>query len=148
MAVRVEIEDFVSVADTDIQNVNPSVIFRDPSYFDLRVKGITRKFAINTGLPEHMFEILDLHISSVNFNIAWVKFSNEEIVRSIFRNSAIIQSNKLNIFPVIPSCGIDRKKAIERVLKEVQKFNSNIRYQIRLGERDFKIFMKVYIKGE
>ena len=95
-----------------------------------------------------MFEIVDLHISSVNFNIAWVKFTNEEIVRSIFRNSAIVQSNNLNIFPVIPSCGIDRKKAIEKVLKEVQRYNSIIRYQIRLGERDFKVFMKTYIKGE
>ena len=52
------------------------------------------------------------------------------------------------MFPVVPICGIDRKKEIERLLKQVKQLNSKVRCQIRLGERDFKVFMKIYNEGE
>ena len=52
------------------------------------------------------------------------------------------------MFPVIPNCGLDRKKSMENVLKKIQELNSSFRYQIRLGEKDFKVFAKYYTKGE
>ena len=66
-------------------------------------------------MPEHVFQILEVNISSMNYNIAWIKGSSEETVKEIFRNSAIYQMGKLNMFPIIPSCGLDRKKAIENL---------------------------------
>ena len=48
-----------------------------------------------------------------------------------------MQSNDMNMFPVIPEMGLDRKKDIEGRLKNLQKIDSKIRYQIRLGDNDY-----------
>ena len=52
------------------------------------------------------------------------------------------------MFPVIPPCGTERKKSLETNMKSLQGTNLKLRYQIRLGEHDFCIFLKEYIKGE
>ena len=52
------------------------------------------------------------------------------------------------MFPIIPEMGLDCEKDIEGRLKNLQKIDSKIRYQIRLGDNDYKVFIKFYIKGE
>ena len=148
LALRVEPEDFINESSHDISGVAPSVILRDPKYHDLRVKTITNKLSNNTNIPRSNFRISELHISSKNFHIAWIKFDNENIVRSIFKQSSIIQSGNLNMFPVIPEMGINRKKSIENKLKALQTIDQKLRYQIRLGHSDFKVFLKIYHEGE
>ena len=59
-----------------------------------------------------------------------------------------MQTNNLHMFPVTPEIGIDRKKDIENRFKALQRIDPKIRYQIRLGEDDFKVFVKIYTKGE
>ena len=124
------------------------MILRGPNFHDLRVKTITNKLSINTGIPRSNFRINELHVSSKNFHIAWIRFDNENIVRSIFKQSAIVQSGNLNMFPVIPEMGINRKKSIETKLKALQNLDTKFRYQIRLGESDFRVFIKIYHEGE
>ena len=148
LALRVEIEDFHRNSNTDLKHVADSVIFRGPNYHDLRVKTIVEMLSSNTGIHKGNFRIVELHISSKNFNIAWIQFDNESIVRNIFKQSAIIQSGNLNMFPVIPEMGINRKKSLENKLKSLQKLDSKLRYQIRLGESDFRVFIKIYHDGE
>ena len=109
LALRVEPEDFINESSHDISGVAPSVILRDPKYHDLRVKTITNKLSNNTNIPRSNFRISELHISSKNFHIAWIKFDNENIVRSIFKQSSIIQSGNLNMFPRHPGNG-DKSK--------------------------------------
>ena len=92
--------------------------------------------------------LLDVQISSKNYDIAWCHFETEEIVREIFKQSAVVQSDSLNMFPVIPELGLNRKKDIELRLKSLQRIDDKLRYQVRLGENDFRIFLKIYIKGE
>merc|ERR1711954_323576 len=99
-------------------------------------------------MSEHSIKITDLNISSVNVDIAWLKFENEDTVRAIFTNSAKIQSNRLHMFPVTPNCANERKKAIESIFKQIQRTNTQFRYQIRLGEHDFHLFVKEYKVGE
>ena len=148
LAVRVDIEDFRAATDQDISGIAPSVLFRDPAWETLRYRTLTRKLSINTHIPESQIRITDLNISSVNFDIAWIRFESEIIVKNIYMSSAKVQSDKLHMFPVIPSCGTDRKKFIENLLKKLQTTNKKLRYQIRLGDADFKIFVKEYNKGE
>ena len=52
------------------------------------------------------------------------------------------------MFPVIPEMGINRKKSIENKLKALQTIDQKLRYQIRLGHSDFKVFLKIYHEGE
>ena len=59
-----------------------------------------------------------------------------------------MQTNNLHMFPVTPEIGIDRKKDIENRFKALQRIDPKIRYQIRLGDDDFKVFVKIYTKGE
>ena len=47
-----------------------------------------------------------------------------------------------------PELGLDRKKDIESRMKKLQNIDEKIRYQIRLAEDDFKVFLKFYTKGE
>ena len=124
------------------------MILRGPNFHDLRVKTITNKLSINTGIPRSNFRINELHVSSKNFHITWIRFDNENIVRSIFKQSAIVQSGNLNMFPVIPEMGINRKKSIKTKLKALQNLDTKFRYQIRLGESDFRVFIKIYHEGE
>ena len=143
-----DIEDFKAVATQDISKVAPSILFRDPSWERLRFQALTRKISVNTHIPESQIRIVSLNISSVNYDIAWIRFDSEYTVRNIFKNSAKIQSNQLHMFPVIPPCGSERKKHLEATLKRLQSTNPRLRYQIRLGECDFRIFLKDYVKGE
>ena len=71
LALRVDVDDFKAVSREDISNVAPSVLFRGPNYNELRYQAFTRKLSVNTGIPEHSLRILDMNISSVNFDIAW-----------------------------------------------------------------------------
>ena len=148
LAVRVEVQDFYAVSNQDLTKIAPSVLFRDPSWETLRFQALTRKLSVNTHIPEAQIRITDLNISSVNFDIAWLRMDSENTVKNIYKNSAKIQSNNLHMFPVIPSCGTERKKFIENILKKLQGTNKRLRYQIRLGDADFKIFVKDYKLGE
>ena len=52
------------------------------------------------------------------------------------------------MFSVIPEMGLNRKKGIEAKLEELQRIDDKLRYQIRLGNTDSKVFVKIYHKGE
>lgn len=148
LAIRIDIEDFKNLSNQDISKIAPSVLFRDPSWENLRFQVLTRKISQNTHIPENQIRITSLNISSVNFDIAWIRFESEFTVRNIYKNSARIQSNQLHMFPVIPPCAIERKKQLESILKKLQAINPRFRYQIRLGANDFRIFVKEFVKGE
>ena len=105
LALRVEIQDFQAVSNDDLSKYAPSVIFRGPNFFNLRVRGVTNKLSNNTGIHPQNLRILEINISSKNYNIAWIKFDSEETVINIFKQSSIVQSNNLHMFPVIPELG-------------------------------------------
>ena len=52
------------------------------------------------------------------------------------------------MFPVIPELGNERKKDLENRLKALQKIDNKLRYQICLSDEDFKVYIKIYNKGE
>ena len=124
------------------------MVFRGSKFDNLRVLGIVKKLSISTSIPRTNFRITELNISLKNFDIAWVQFENEETVRNIFKQSAVVQSDQLYMFPVIPEMGTERKKDLELKLKSLQRIESRLRYQIRLSDEDFKVFVKIYKQGE
>ena len=51
------------------------------------------------------------------------------------------------MFPVVPKMGINQKTDLENKLKSLQTLDCKFRYQIRLGESDFRVFVKIYHQG-
>ena len=51
LAIRIDIEDFKNLANQDISNIAPSVLFRSPSWENLRFQVLTRKISTNTHIP-------------------------------------------------------------------------------------------------
>ena len=52
------------------------------------------------------------------------------------------------MFPVVPSCGVERKKSILSIMKRIQLTNKRMIYHIRLAENDYKVFAKEYKQGQ
>ena len=48
----------------------------------------------------------------------------------------------ISIIQSVPPCLLERKKGIVRKMEELRKLNRKLRYQIRLGEDDFKVLVK------
>merc|ERR1711954_525386 len=72
-----------------------------------------------------------------------VTFTKAKTVNDIFLLS-VINGNmtQFNAFPHVPAKAMARRDAIEALLKNLQKDNSQLRYQIRLGDEDLDIFLK------
>merc|ERR1711954_268956 len=77
--------------------------------------------------------------------LAWVKFEKIRTVKEIFR-LAVLNGNmtKFNAFPHIPGKAMVRKEGLEKILKNLQSANKQLRYQIRLGSKDLEVMLKIH----
>merc|ERR1712081_72535 len=147
MGIRVTREDITrEIEDYDPQ-VSDNYVFKNPVTYGARVSGIKQKIFNATGLLPHKIDILRVSISTVKAKLAWVTFASSRTVNDIFR-LPVQNGNQtsFNAFPHIPGKAMSRKTAIEEILKRLQGINKQIRYQIRLGKDDIKVFMKNHVE--
>merc|ERR1711954_618009 len=74
-------------------------------------------------------------------------FASSRTVNNIFKLS-VQNGNQTSFqaFPHIPGRAMARKTGLEEILKRLQGMNKQIRYQIRLGKDDIKLFMKNHVE--
>ena len=56
--------------------------------------------------------------------------------------------SEFNCFPHIPAKAMKRKEKLEEILKEIQEMNTQLRYQIIMGETDLKVMVKHHYKND
>ena len=148
LGMRIFKEDFQRATKEDLTNVDKSELFKGPRYGDLRLLTSIKKLSDNTGMHPSRIGVETVTISSKKVDIAWLTFEDEDTVKALFKNAAIKQTSQLNIFPVIPDCALDRKKHFEDILKNLHNIDESLRYQIRLGNGNFRIFVKYFEEGK
>merc|ERR1711954_52541 len=74
---------------------------------------------------------------------------SERTVNEVFRLSMINgNAREFNAFPHIPAKAMCQKKGIEKILKRIQAINTQLRYQVRMGESDLVIKIKYQYKDD
>merc|ERR1712081_119824 len=64
----------------------------------------------------------------------------------IFRLAQINNNMKaFNAFPHVPAKALERKNMIEEILKRLQKIDTILRYQVRIGKNDLVIMVKHHV---
>ena len=57
-------------------------------------------------------------------------------------------SGGFNAFPHIPGKALDRKEGIKRIMQRLQEIHHDLRYQVRTGESDLQIKVKLQFKND
>merc|ERR1711954_360257 len=74
---------------------------------------------------------------------------SERTVNEIFRLSMVNgNAREFNAFPHIPAKAMCQKEGIEKILKRIQAINTQLRYQVRMGESDLVIKIKYQYKDD
>ena len=146
LGMRVKIQDFEDCFEGNIEDYQPSIVFRDPKSYDKRVEAIKKKFSDTTGIDPSEMEIVSMNISSKKYNIAWIEFSDPDVVKFLFDQASKVQSSELHIFPVLPDEVAERRVAIEKMLMEMKRLDPTLRFQLRNGKTDIEIYLKHYMK--
>merc|ERR1711954_331659 len=119
------------------ESMSEDYVLKNPVTYSKRVTAI--KFIIYnaTGIPPHQLDILRVTISTKRVKLCWISFASERTVNEIFRLSMINGNSKdFNAFPHIPAKAMARKEGIEKTLKRIQAIESQLRYQVRMGQND------------
>ena len=122
LGMRVTKNDMHAATNEKLAPIDKSIVFKDRKYRTVRKVGSIRKLSRNTGIPESRLDVENVQISSKNVDIAWITFGSKETVRNVFKQAAFKQTGKLNVFPVIPDCGLERKKNVKEILKTCTKW--------------------------
>ena len=148
--MRVQERDFTEFIPVDTSRMHTSHIFKWPAYKPERIQGCLHKLSTNTGIPEHEMGLVDMFVSTKNPEspVAIMTFDNEEIVKYIFKRANEQMSDQLNIFPILPIEVSERKKDIQTIIDSMRSHDQSIRYQLRNGMDDIRIFMKHYHERE
>ena len=150
LGMRVNERDFTEFIPVDTTKMHTSHIFKWPAYKPDRIQGCLHKLSTHTGIPEHEMGLVDMFVSTKNPDspVAIMTFDNEEIVEYIFKRANEQMSDNLNIFPILPIEVTERKKDIQTIIDSMRSHDSSIRYQLRNGIDDIRIFMKHYHERE
>merc|ERR1711954_468994 len=74
---------------------------------------------------------------------------SERTVNEIFRLSMVNgNAREFNAFPHIPAKAMCRKEGIEKIIKMIQAINTQLRYQVRMGESDLVIKIMYQYKDD
>merc|ERR1711954_623502 len=118
-------------------------VLKNPVTYEARVTGIKMKIFNATCIPPHKLDVIRVSISTKRAKLAWVTFATSKTLSDIFRLAVINGNNTgFNAFPHVPAKAMARRDAIEAILKRLQKENTALRYQIRLGEKDLDVMLK------
>merc|ERR1711954_360726 len=103
-----------------------------------RLNAMKNKIHNATGIPPYRLDIVKMLFSiTKKAKLCWLTFSKEKTVSDIFRLTQINNNMKsFNAFPHVPAKALERKTEIEAILKRLQKIDTNLRYQVRLGKND------------
>ena len=69
--------------------------------------------------------------------------TTKDAVKRIFYRAALIKDKNLSIRTYIPTEAFDRKVRLDAILEEFRNSRQGTRTQIRLGEKDFDVYVKV-----
>merc|ERR1711954_232978 len=74
---------------------------------------------------------------------------SERTVNEIFRLSMVNgNAREFNAFPHIPAKAMCRKEGIEKIRKRIQAINTQLRYQVPMGESDLVVKIKYQYKDD
>ena len=75
-------------------------------------------------------------------NILWVTFPEENLVSSIFKRQAEVQSDRIKLLKYIPSWCYERNKELEILCRMEREKDQNLRTKVLLGHSDLKLSIK------
>merc|ERR1711954_444484 len=133
-----------------IQNYNPEVtdefMLKNPVTYAAREAGGREKIYNATGIHPNKLDIIRISTSTKRAKLAWITFKSAKTVSDIFRLAMQNGGNRdFNAFPHILGKALKRHDAIVEILKRLQEQNSQLRYQIRLGQDDLEVRLKNHV---
>merc|ERR1711954_593937 len=149
LIMRVQLEDFLQHIKGYTEAMSDEYVLKNPVTYSKRVTAIKYKIYNATGIPPHQLDILNISISTKRVKLCWVSFASERTVSEIFRLSMINgNAQEFNPFAHIPAKAMCRKEDIEKILKRIQAINTQLRYQVRMGEDNLVVKVKYSYKDD
>merc|ERR1711954_382798 len=149
LIMRVEIDDFIPHIKNYTESMSEDYILKTPVTYSNRVTAIKHKIYNATGIPPHQLDIMRISISTKQVKLCWVSFASERTVNEIVRLSMINRNaREFNAFPHIPAKAMCRKEEIEKILKRIQAINTQLRYQVRMGDNNVVVKIKYQYKDD
>ena len=124
--------------------ITDSKIFYCPTYHNLRLSFAKDYIQEVFGFDASRIPITDVRMCNhISAGILWVTVG-ENFAREMFNIVGRLQKPNLWIIQSIPPSMIERRKAITSKLEKIRDINPALRYQVRLGLKDFRVFTKNY----
>ena len=133
-----------SIGINNPESISDSKIFHCPTYYNLRISFAKDYIQELFGYNADSIPITDVRMcNNISTGILWVTVG-EKFAIEIFNSVGRLQRPNLWVIQSIPPSMIDRRKAITARLEKILEINPSLRYQVRLGISDFRVFSKNY----
>ena len=123
-----------------------TIIYAD-KYDPNRRKAIKDKVERNVRINGEQLDIEEYYITSKGGYIAWVR-TDSRLVSEIHKRAQKSALKDFRTTVYVPKAARDRKSALDRILLDYKKENSDFRYLVRNGECDLKVLIKRNSEGE
>merc|ERR1711954_452762 len=124
----------------DKKESDQSILFADKFDPDRRK---TIKFNVEKHLAvnKQQIDIIEYYITTKGGLIAWCKL-DPRMVTELHKRSAKAKLKDFKTATYIPKIARDRKTAVDKILLDYKKQNSDFRYIIRNGQSDIRVLIK------
>ena len=137
-----------AVGVANVETISDSILFYCPTFHSFRVS-FAHDFLYEVfGIQKNEINISEVRMcNKLSSKILWITIG-ENSARHIFGLCGRIQRKDINIIHSIPPNMIERRRAIVIKMEKIRELNPTLRYQIRLGKNDFRLFSKKYKSTE
>merc|ERR1712081_109699 len=139
IGIVMEIKDFRKFV-WDKHESDQSVLFAD-KYDPDRRKSIKFKVEKHLYVNSQQLDIQECYVTTRGGLIAWCKLDPRMLIE-LHKRSAKEKLKEFRTATFIPKIARDRKTAVDKVLLEYKKENSDFRYIVRNGHTDIKVLIK------
>merc|ERR1711954_467238 len=146
--VKMELEDFRKFiwSHKKERRENDISILQADKNDKQRKQAIKLKVEKNLWINSDQLDIIDYYITTNGGPIAWVK-TDPRMVTLIHQRAAKAAPKDLKTVTFIPAIARDRKGAIDKILMDYKKENSDFCYIVRNGEEDLIVMIKRVSEG-
>ena len=123
-----------------------TAIINAPKYDRHRQKAIKHKIERNLWINTDQIEISDYYITTNKSIIAWLKL-DPRWVNELHRRAAQSNLKDFRTCTFVPKLARDRKLAVDSLLMEYKRVNTDFRYIVRNSTTDIKVLIKRISEG-
>ena len=131
----------------NMESIEDNMLFFSPRYSKARIEAAADFCTFDLNIPAFRVNIKDANMcQDPSKKILWVE-TDPDFAKTMFIAMSKTNNHDINVIQYIACSALDRKKGIDKKMRELRLTDPDLRYQVRIGEADLELWTKHQIPG-